>query len=259
MNVNIQDKEYCKYITEQYNNNKSTYEIAEELQTYANRIKRDLVKLGVALRDRKESQKAALSSGRKPHPTQGKQRSNEVKLKISKKMCEFWENMDEETLNKRSAFAKARWEAMSLEERQNMQTLAAQGLREAAKHGSALEKELLIVLTNRGYSVEQHKCDLLPNEKLHIDLYISSAATAIEIDGPTHFLPIWGEERLKKTMVSDAKKTGLLISRGIKIIRVKLLQKTVSQTRQQELADEIIRLLSLKVRKKFIEIEVNNG
>lgn len=256
MNIDINNEKYCSHIISEYNNNKSTYEIAEELGTYANRIKRDLVKLGVKLRDRKESQKTALSTGRKPHPTQGKKRSTEVKLKISKKMCDFWENMDEETLNKRSEFAKARWEAMSLDERQNMQNLAAQGLREAAKHGSELEKELLFVLTNKGYSVEQHKCDVLPNEKLHIDLYISSAATAIEIDGPTHFLPIWGEERLKKTMVSDAKKTGLLISRGIKIIRVKLLKKTISQTRQQELADEIIRLLSLKVRKKFIEIEV---
>ena len=256
MIISLKNEEYCEKILKEYKSNKSTYQIAESLGTYPNRIKRDLIKLGIKIRDRSESQKAALKTGRKRHPTEGTKRGQEVKLKISKKMEEFWNNLDETELEKRSATAKKRWDSLSVEERTRMQALAAQGLREAAKYGSTLEKEILKVLTEKGFSVEHQKEDLLPNEKMHIDIYLPKVKTAIEIDGPTHFLPIWGEERLKKTMLSDAKKTGLLISKKIQIIRLKVVQKKVSQNRQQEICDELIRLLSLKKRKNFIEIEV---
>jgi very-short-patch-repair endonuclease/DNA-binding CsgD family transcriptional regulator len=257
METNLSNEKYKEFIKKEYlENNKSPYEIAAELGTYANKIKRDLLKLKIKLRDKSAAQSAALKTGRKKHPTEGIPRATSTKLKISKGVAESWESLSDEELKQRSDEARKRWEAIPAAERENMQRLAVAGLRVAAEQGSKIEHELWAGLIEAGFEIEHHKTDLLPDEKLHIDLYIPSLCTAIEIDGPTHFLPIWGDERLKKTMLSDAKKTGILVSKGINIIRVKLLSKTVSQNKTEELKKELIRLLSLETRKKIIEIEV---
>jgi very-short-patch-repair endonuclease len=44
---------------------------------------------------------------------------------------------------------------------------------------------------------------------------------AIEIDGPSHFLPVWGDDALKRNQKYDQKKTGLLLGKGLSLIRVK--------------------------------------
>ena len=73
-----------KQIIEMYNdNNLSTYEIAKQLDTYPNKIRRTLKKHGFELKDRSAAQKAALESGRSKHPTEGKERTIEEKVKIS--------------------------------------------------------------------------------------------------------------------------------------------------------------------------------
>ena len=65
------------YIIKQYNKNQSTYEIAESLGTYPNKIRRILVKNGINLRDRSSAQSLALDTGRHKHPTKGKLRTEE--------------------------------------------------------------------------------------------------------------------------------------------------------------------------------------
>ena len=61
----------------------STYQIAEKLGTYPNKIRRILKKNGIHLRTRSNAQKNALSSGRSSHPTAGTTMSEETKMKIS--------------------------------------------------------------------------------------------------------------------------------------------------------------------------------
>ena len=65
-----------EYIIEQYvDEEKSTYEIAQELKTYPNKIRRALNTLGVPLRDKSAAQTVAINSGRHEHPTRGKKRT----------------------------------------------------------------------------------------------------------------------------------------------------------------------------------------
>ena len=47
-----------------YDEDRSTYEIAEELGTYPNNIRRFLKRNGYSLKDKSGAQKAALASGR---------------------------------------------------------------------------------------------------------------------------------------------------------------------------------------------------
>jgi hypothetical protein len=51
----------------------------------------------------------------------------------------------------------------------------------------------------------------------------------IEVDGPTHSLPIFGEEQLARTIASDLKKNGLLHDAGYGLLRVKQLAKNMSE------------------------------
>lgn len=228
----------------------STYQIAEHLSTYPNKIRRTLKKHGIELKTRSEAQKNALSNGRAKHPTVGRKRTTEERLKISSSVCDYWESMSEDEYKDRCKQAFVRWHAMSEEQRQNICSLAIQAIQKAGKEGSKMEKFVLQELESAGYVVQFHKKSLIPNENLEIDLYIPDIKTIIEVDGPSHFLPIWGEEKLAKQIKADSQKSGLILSKGYLIIRVKLTSDFVSLKSRYELINSLKSLLS-KISNKF--------
>jgi len=222
--------------------NKSTYEIAEMYNTYPNKIRRILQKHGKATKSRSEAQKNTLKNGRSNHPTLGKKRSYEERVKISAGLSEYWGEMDEQEKERRTKIAKDRWDKMTDEQKARISQLASENIRKAGKEGSKLEKFLLRKLSDGGYKIEFHKKNLIQNEKLEIDLYIPKLQTIIEIDGPSHFLPVWGEERLQKQLNSDLQKNGLILSKGYVIIRVKVLS-SVSLKKQEDIYGFILNKL----------------
>lgn len=222
--------------------NKSTYEIAELLNTYPNKIRRTLKKLGCELKDRSEAQRNALQTGRINHPTAGRKRSYEERIKISAALDKYWGNLGEDERDRRAKIAKDRWENMSAAQRAAMAEAATESIRKAGKDGSKLEKFLLRKITDAGFKVDFHKKNLIPNEKLEIDLYVPECKTIIEIDGPSHFLPVWGDEKLQKQIKADLQKSGLILSKGFAIIRVKVMG-FMSLNNQEDLATDLINYL----------------
>ena len=206
-----------KKVVDLYEEGRSTYQIAELFSTYPNKIRRILSKNGVQLKSRSQAQKNALVSGRAKHPTIGKTRTKEERLKISASVENYW----------------------SKRERSRICSMAIKAIQKAGKEGSKLEKFVLEQLSTRGYSVEFHKKNLIPNQNLEIDLYIPSHKTIIEIDGPSHFLPIWGEEKLSRQVKADNQKSGLILSKGFIIIRVKSLSDFLSLNSKEKLLKEI--------------------
>lgn len=242
---------YKEYIIDQYvNEKKSTYEIAQELKTYPNKIRRALNTLGVDLRDKSSAQTVAIESGRHEHPTRGKKRTEAEKVAISNGMASYWENMEEEEKKRRSDISKKQWAEMSEEDKANLRKLAAEAVRKASKEGSKIEKFIYEGLTKIGYDVIFHKRGLVANENLEVDLFIPAINTAIEIDGPAHFLPIWGEESLNRHIRADAQKAGLLMNRGFVILRVKNIIRNLSQKNMRETLAAILVELK-KIEKKF--------
>lgn len=229
---------------------KSTYDIAEILQTYPNKVRRILIKNGIELKTKSEAQKNALQNGNATIPTKGKKRSKEDKLKISSSLKKTWDNLSQEEYDYRVKIAKERWDNMTELEKQNMSSLAIKAIQIAGKEGSKLEKFLMQELTNAGFVVEFHKTNLIANQNLEIDMYIPRLRTIIEIDGPSHFLPIWGEEKLQKQIKSDEHKTGLILSKGLAIIRIKSLSDNVSLADKEKLKNNIINILN-GIEKKF--------
>jgi very-short-patch-repair endonuclease len=245
-----------------YDDGYSTQAIAAEFDTYPNKIRRILVRNGKKLRDRGEAQKIALEQGRSVHPTKGTKRSDAVKTKISEASHKHWQSLSPQEREKRSEKAREQWYNMTEEQRDAIHTAAMEGVRKASKEGSKVEIFLRDALLDAGYETEFHVKNIIPNTDLEIDLYLPKLKTVIEIDGPTHFYPIWGEASLNKHVKADAHKSGLIISCGMNIIRVKYLATDLSLKRQRDLLADVIEKLEyiknnkLTKRERFMELEV---
>jgi very-short-patch-repair endonuclease len=242
--------------------NKSTYEIAEIMETYPNKIRRVLKKSGVELKNKSEAQKNAIKSGKTKHPTLGKQRSYEEKLKISASVKKHWQNMTEEEYAEKVKQSKDRWANMSESDKNKMLDAAIKAIQVAGKEGSKLEKYIYQELMSAGFKVEFHKKYLIQNENLEIDMYVPESKAIIEIDGPSHFLPIWGEEKLQKQIKADNNKSGLILSKGMAIIRIKHLSDSTCLADREKLRLDILKILgrlkeSFPPRsKRYIELEI---
>ena len=242
----------------------SVKEIAKRFDTYDNKILRMLKKVGAKMRSKSEAQKVALQKNRHKHPTKGRHHSEESKLKISKSIHNVWSKMTDKEKKRRSKLAKDQWDSMTEQEQIDLRKMAADAVRVAAKEGSKIEKFLFSELKKQGEQVIFHKKGLIPNENLEIDLFLPSYNLIVEIDGPAHFFPIWGEEKLQKHIKSDADKNGLLISYKYNVLRIKYMSKNVSIKHKANIINKIkdvIKIIKdknkkLSVEERYFELEV---
>lgn len=251
----LADSEKLKLIKNLYTIKKMSFaDIAKQYHTYANKIRRDAKKFNITIRDKSEAQKNALQTGKHSHPTKGKERSDATKQKIGKSVMEAWDGLSEQQLKKRKKQAKNNWDKMDSDTKINMQKAAIDAVRKTSKVGSKMEKFIQTKLLNAGYKVDFHKEHSLVNTKLQIDLFLPTINLAIEVDGPSHFAPVWGEQSLKRNISYDQKKEGLIIGKGWHLIRVKQT-KDFSPSRANVLCEKIFdvikRCSSLTTATKF--------
>lgn len=243
----------------------SCIDIAKSLNTYPTKIARALTFLGVQKRSYSEAQKTALEQGRIAHPTKGKKLSDEQKVKLSESISASWKKLTPEELDAIKALRKEKWDAMSIEDRKELQSKAHQAIRESSKNGSKTERFISEQLENLGYGVIIHARNLIQSAALEVDLFVPSLKTAIEIDGPSHFFPIWGADKLKKQQSADAAKQGLLLNAGYVIIRIRQLDNFVSAKKMRQVLEIITaKLKDIELNfppreKRLIEIEVKDG
>jgi very-short-patch-repair endonuclease len=249
------------YVVKKYAEGQSTISLAKELNTYPKKIERILKKNGHALRSRSESQSLAIKNGRAKHPTKGQKRTKEEKLKISMGVEKAWQEMSDESRAKFCESAKQRWDKMDPQKKREMQEKAGRALRLACLEGSKQEKFLKQKLEELGYEVQMHKKGLIEGN-FEIDLLLPELNTIIEVDGPQHFLPLFGEEKLAETIKLDSIKNGLLISKGFCVIRVKYLCRNMNQSVERKLWELVSKQVE-KVQdkfppktKRFIELEI---
>jgi very-short-patch-repair endonuclease len=236
------DELYSKY-------NMSYPEIAKLAGTYPNKIRRLATRNGVKSRDKSQAQKIALDTGRHNHPTKGKKHSEKSKLRISEAMATSWSGITDVERARRSQMAKDQWESMSIEEQEEFRRLASNAVREAAKNGSKLEHYLMTELIGLGYRVEFHKEHMVKNDRLQVDLFLPKLNTAIEVDGPSHFKPIWGDEVLKRNLKADAQKDGLLLGMGMCVVRIRQT-KGLSEKYKRDLLSQLAKTIG-EIEAKF--------
>lgn len=219
---------------------KSIPQIAKEHDTYPNKIRRRLLKCGVQIRDKSESQKIALEKGIAKHPTEGTTRDAETKLKISNSLANAWENHSKEKKKEILEKMAKSWEKRDKTEVRDMKKKAFSEMNKSGKTGSKLERFLFEKLREMGYNVLAHKKGLIANSNLEPDLVLPDIKLIIEIDGPMHFFPLFGQEKLDKTIAADNEKNGLFLQEGFCILRVKHICKTLSQFKKRKALSDIV-------------------
>lgn len=248
------DQEKKSIIQKLYNDKKESLAvIAEKLSTYSNRIRRDAKKYGIELRDKSVAQKTALKSGRHKHPTKGQVRDDSTKQKIGQSVMLSWEELSDAEKLQRQETARNNWNNLSEDTKEQILKSANTAVRQTSKTGSKLEKYLLNKLIADGYKAEFHKEQMLLNTKLQIDIFLPTMNVAIEVDGPSHFAPVWGDDALKKNIKYDNKKTGLILGKGLVLIRVKQ-SKDFSKSRALLLYQELKDILK-KIKIKFPDMD----
>jgi very-short-patch-repair endonuclease len=260
---NLSDQDKKTLIVELYSNEgKSFADIAVEYDTYANRIRRDAKKFNISIRNKSEAQKNALKTGKHSHPTKGSTRSEKTKQKIGLSVLQSWEQLDEQTIQERKQKARENWQNLDEETKQNILKSANNAVRITSKVGSKLEKYIHKKLLSDGYKVDFHKEQTLVNTKLQIDLFIPTMSLAIEIDGPSHFAPVWGQDSLKRNQKYDSKKEGLILGKGWNLIRI-VQTRDYSDSRALIMYNELINIINNhksdfnKGQQKFIIRDTN--
>jgi very-short-patch-repair endonuclease len=231
----------AEYIIDQYfNHQKSAGEIAEELQTYPNKILRIIKRRGLKPRDKSESQIIALKDGRALHPTEGKERDEETKYKISESVANKHNNFSEEKKESIRKSLQKSWKKRSKADIVEMNKKALQNMSKAGREGSKIENFIFEKLEDLGYNPVRHKKGVIPNSNLEPDIILPDIKLIIEIDGPTHFKPIFGQDRLDKVIASDAEKNALFLQEGFCVLRVKYQCKTLSQYKKRKIISDIV-------------------
>lgn len=233
----MRDKKF--YDSEYVKNNKGVRQIAREQNTYPTKIYRELKKLGYAIKGKAEIQKERLKTI--PHPTEGRKRTEKEKRNIGKAVSDSWKKLPRDEILKRINNLKC-FGKMSKKEEAAIRKLATQEIHRAAKRGSKIERFFLDKLTNRGYNVVWHK-EIPHKEKLVVDLYLPEHKIVIEVDGVSHFEPIWGEDKLKQQIKSDKEKNGILTSYGISVIRFRTMHRNYNLTKLYDAFEKLLVVL----------------
>lgn len=112
----------------------------------------------------------------------------------------------------------------------------------------------------RRSKAEEYLCGLIENDfkeleilrndrsvlpsKLEIDIYIPKIRLAIELNGPTHYLPIYGAEKLNRVIKNDERKNIEMVELKIDILTIDISSLTSSK-KTKEFLDK---LYSEKIR-----------
>lgn len=242
-----------------YEDGLSVAQIAEKYTRSESWVHRLFKKVGVKIRTRSEAQKLALELGRAKNPTKGVGHSEEAKINMSEKAANRWARMSEAERKKIQTLAKERWEKMSDADKIEMHRRAGVALRKVATEGSEIEQYLEAGLVKAGYNALKHVKDFM-NGGYEIDILLKDEGIAIELDGPHHHLPIFGDKRFEQTMKFDAAKNGALIGMGLSVIRVKCLYKKLTEKIKRDTLDLIIKnvekIRAGEVTSKLVEIEL---
>ncbi len=191
------------FMMRHHTDNMSVRALAKEKGVHANTLRREMIKAGIPIKTRSESLKVAYSTGQIVARS-GFTLTDEHRTQISKankgKVIGLRNTTNNLIINRAEA----------------MRGRGASGNREAAKKGSKFERILVEKFQALGYNVTPQ----FVLDSYKIDLMFIKEKIAIEIDGPSHREPIYGEDKLANTMAKDKAKDEAMINKGYSIIRI---------------------------------------
>lgn len=257
------EQNYAEYLDQKYNKEELSYhEIGRLLNKHPTQIMRDCKKLGFKTRNKSDAVKVRQKKGIYKTPTEGKHLSEKTKAKISESINEHYKNISDEERDILSKTGKASWAKRDKENQQQFRQKAVEGRLKAAKEGSKQELFVIETLKDAGYRPIHQKVLIFGAYKYKIDIMLVDVNVCIEVDGPSHFQPIWGQEKLEKTIASDNIKNGNLISQKFHVIRLRYKSSRFSHEVKENIKKELLESIE-KIKKsktpQLLYIGAKNG
>ncbi len=103
-------------------------------------------------------------------------------------------------------------------------------------------EDVLLTMLRAAYpslEVRANERSLVSNG-LEVDIYIPAAKLAIELNGPVHYLPIYGEERLERVQFKDAQKHAELHTKGIRLLVLDISRLQTKKRTREFLATQFV-------------------
>jgi len=204
-------------------------------------LSRFMKKHGIGARSKAQAQKNFLKEH--DHQMKGRKHTDETKKKISHSLGDFWDALSddqrEEVKRKIGSAWQRKWAGMSDQERSLMMEGLATKAKAAQGQGSRLERFIAEELRKRGYLVEERSTNYTAGKDFEVDLALPKELVAIEVDGPTHFLPIYGEEHLEQQQERDTRKDDMINATGYSVLRVRDNNGPLSQLRIDKIEQAI--------------------
>jgi hypothetical protein len=234
-----------RWLEENYVNGPySAKDIVAQFQlAYPNIVYRALKHHGFARKNKSEAQSSWLEKNPEKHPTAGKEQSVAVKKKIGSAVHESWHQLSPEIVQSRIDRSREQWYNIPEDKRKKMLENAHIALRETAKSGSKFEKYLLSALISKQYKVQPHRKFLFPNSEMSVDCYLPIERICIEINGVSHYQPVWGEEAFEKTKARDMLKVQQLLGENCSVIVINNEQSYHSKTIMEKTANALLKLI----------------
>jgi very-short-patch-repair endonuclease len=215
--------------------------MSKQLKVPLATLSRFMKKVGINSRTKAEAQKNYLKNN--DHQMKGRRHTAETKKQISSSLGEFWDNLsdDERDAVKRKIGAawRRKWAAMTEQARRLMMEDLSSKAKEVQGKGSRLERFIAEELRKRGYTVEERSTNYTAGKSFEVDLALPAERIAIEVDGPTHFLPIHGEDQLAKQQGRDNRKDMMINAIGFNVLRVRDNNGPLSQLRIDKIEQAI--------------------
>jgi very-short-patch-repair endonuclease len=233
----------------------STYEVADALgcnQSHIVRLRNKFNKLNpknpILTRSKSEAQKKYIERTGK-HQREGTLHSEESREQISDSMKKVYDSeRGEEIREKIAEQRQLEWYDKTEEERAEILQNLKDSSRAKAQsgEGSNFENFLAQKLKEEGYAVEQRTQNYTPGNKFHVDIALYNEKIIIEVDGPTHWQPIYGEDELVKVKAKDKVKDDILNSAGWNVVRVQDSSGSTSRARFMRVLEQILNVKSYK-------------
>ena len=236
----------------------STYGAADELGCNQSHVVRLIAKFNkenpknpIKKRNKSEAQKNYIKRTG-THQRTGTTHSDETREQISDSMKDVYDGpRGDEIREKISQQRQEEWAAMSQAERAEILENLKKSSRERAMsgEGSNFENFLAEKLEEHGYSVEVRTKQYTPGQKFHVDIALPNEKIIIEVDGPTHWSAIYGDDELRKVQDKDSQKDKTLTSMGWNVLRVQDGSGSTTRARFVRVLEQVESIQNYKGKK----------
>jgi hypothetical protein len=209
---------------------KSPARIAAEAGTYANAVRRELLRHWPRLRNRAEAQANALARGHQRHPTAGRGHTPEGRANIGRATSGT-------PGPNRSKAARRRWVRTPVLQRRRFVRRGRAAAGRSARAGSRAELFLLEGLRAAGLAPEHRRG--------HGDLLLPHRGVAVFVDGRPLLEPVWGEDALARAREAAAAKRRAAVAAGLSAVRVLVRPARPSRAHLQTLLTALLMTLEL--------------